>query len=779
MLLETDMTRRAALLLALMAGMALAQQKEPRKLPKWEAMDYGPFYSSSVTMPWSKDFQSPDGITLKGITVKLGGEAPASLCFDTNLCRVAAGWTGGFLKLMGTPFEGTHRPPEQSRPALDGVMKFKTLPGPGWAHQGDFKDPRPEPYVPLPADWARYRGLYVNGSRVVFSYTVGRCPVLELPGFHLQEGVWTFSRTFRLGPSPEPMTLLVCEGAGGGGTGPISGDSFSALEGPADPEHIALVDEIAVGLGAGAPEGARWEIADGKRIHLRLPALPSSTLLRVVLGSGKKNDLPQVARTLREASEDPEPLTHGGPARFEKPVETRGVLGKEAGAYVVDTLTLPDNNPWHSWMRIGGFDFFADGRAAVCTWNGDVWIVSGIDASLEKLSWRRYATGLFQPLGLKIVEDRIYVLGRDQITRLHDLNGDGEADFYECFNNQCGVTPNFHEFALDLQADPEGNFYFAKGAPLLGTQEWDPISSHSGCMLKVSKDGSKLEVIATGLRAPNGSGMGPHGELTCSDNEGIWTPACRLNWIRKGDFLGAVGMHHTAVTPKDYDKPVFWIPHGIDNSSGGQAWVTSDSWGPLKGHLLHLSYGTCALFLVLLDKVGENVQGGAVRLPLTFATGIMRARFHPLDGQLYVAGLKGWQTSAARDGALQRVRYTGKPARTLQGLHVGAKGVDLTFTDPLDPEAAVNLENYSVQIWNYAWTKNYGSPEFSVAEPTRKGHDSLPVVSAKLSADQRTVSLEVLGIRPVMQMMVRVKVKGADGAPISLDLYNTINELPM
>jgi hypothetical protein len=753
------MIRRFALLSLFLVSPVLAQQKESRKLPRWEAMDYGPFYSSSVTMPWSKDFQAPEGITVKAVTVNLGG---AALCFDTNLCRAAAGWTGGFLRMMGTPFEGTHRPPERSRPAMQGEMRFKTLPGPGWAKGDDFKDPRSEPYVPLPADWARYRGLYVNGSRVVLSYTVGACPVLELPTFEQVEGSWSFSRIFRLGPSSVPMTLLLCEGENAA----------------SKPEGIAVLGDLAVGLSPGGLAGAALEISGTTRVHLKLPALRESTLVRVVIGSSRPADLPAFPRLLQTPFEDPEKLTHGGPARFEKPVETHGTLGKEDGPYAVDTLTLPDENPWRSWMRIGGLDFFSDGRAAVSTWNGDVWTLSGIDGTLDHLTWKRIATGLFQPLGLRIVQDQIYVLGRDQITRLHDLNGDGEADFYENFNNQCGVTPNFHEFALDLHTDPEGNFYFTKGAPLLGTLEWDPISSHSGCMLKVSKDGSALEVFATGLRAPNGSSVGPHGEITCSDNEGIWTPACRLNWVRKGSFLGAVGMHHAPVVPKDYDKPICWIPHGIDNSSGGQVWVTSDKWGPFQGHLLHLSYGTCSLFHVVMEKVGGQMQGGVVRFPLSFATGIMRARFHPGDGQLYVAGLKGWQTSGAKDGALQRVRYTGKPVRMLHGLRVRPNGLDLTFTDPIDPDSGANPENYSVQVWNYAWTRNYGSPEFSVADPGRKGHDELSVQSVRLSADGRTVSLDMAGIRPVMQMMIRVKVKAADGAAVKFDVYNTINEVP-
>src|SRR5688500_10771925 len=97
----------------------------------------------------------------------------------------------------------------------------------------------------------------------------------------------------------------------------------------------------------------------------------------------------------------------------------------------------------------------------------------------------------------------------------------------------------------------------------------------------------------------------------------------------------------------------------LDNSSGSQAWVSSDRWGPLKGQLLHTSYGRGTLLLVLQDEAPGVKQGGIVQFPLKFDSGIMRARFHPIDGQLYVAGLKGWQTGGTRDGCLQRVRYTG------------------------------------------------------------------------------------------------------------------------
>src|SRR4029077_1021577 len=128
-------------------------------------------------------------------------------------------------------------------------------------------------------------------------------------------------------------------------------------------------------------------------------------------------------------------------------LETVGKLGAGDGAYVVYEITLPEPNPFKTWWRPGGHDFFANGDAALVNLSGDVWIVSGLDASLAKVKWKRFATGLFQPLGCKIVDGKVYVTGRDQITRLHDLNGDGEADFYENFNNDCVVTDNYHEFA--------------------------------------------------------------------------------------------------------------------------------------------------------------------------------------------------------------------------------------------------------------------------------------------------------------------------------------------
>ncbi len=573
---------------------------------------------------------------------------------------------------------------------------------------------------------------------------------------------------------------------------PLAFDAVCALG--AD-HHVHTTERISQMflLSEGAPSGSEMVLRDGRAL-LHVPAHAAPARFDVRIWRGDRADLDPVYEAARAArpSADIAAALGGGPARWTQAITVAGQLGADADAYTVDSIPVPFDNPYASWMRTGAFDFFADGtRAAVSTWNGDVWIVSGIDKGLAKVTWKRFATGLFDPLGLRIVGDVVHTLGRDQITRLHDVNGDGEADWYECFNNDVLMTEGFHEFAFDLHTDAAGNFYFAKGGPVNpGGRGFQKIVPHHGCILRVSKDGEKLDVYATGFRAPNGMGVGPQGQVTAGDNEGTWMPKCRLSWVTPGSFNGCVDLAHRDAAPTTYDRPLCWFPHDVDNSSGAQVWVTSDKWGPLQGELLHLSYGTCSLFKVLKEEVDGRMQGGVVRLPLSFASSCMRGRFNPVDGQLYICGLKGWQTSAAQDGALQRVRYTGKPLRLPVGLRSLPDGVAITFSVPLDKEVAEDPQSFDVEVWNYIWGSQYGSPHVSVSDPEAdmnkmggkidigyRNSDKLKVTAATLSPDGKTVRLTIPGIQPVMQMQIKLNVDTADGAQVKQTIWNTLHAL--
>ncbi|HVY70160.1 MAG TPA: DUF6797 domain-containing protein [Verrucomicrobiae bacterium] len=746
----------ALLALCLASQPAVGQNSQRTRPPRptgtrWDAMDVGPFFSSGLEVPGTNGakLRRP---ALKGISIKLGAENEAAICFDTERLRWAIGWTGGFLKLpIGREgLEGVPRPV--------GQIAFESPVLPGWSDKdGGFAEPKPPKwdgdvlvsFGPLPREWAKWRGLHQYGRQVVLEYTVGDAKVLELPGYDSASGL--FTRTFRIESSKRPLNLLVSDTKAPEG---VTGEFLWAI--------------------AGKVKGEMKEV-NGQRV-LALPALGSTTF-QLIFGYSSKVDAAGVATMAKSASlPDLKSMVKGGPTLWNEPVVTKGVLGNEDFPYVVDTITIPEENPWKSWIRASGFDFFKDGhRAALCSVSGDVWIVSGIDGNLSELRWKRYATGLFQPLGLKIVNEEVYVGCRDEIVHLHDLDKNGEADYYENFNNDVAISSYYHEFALNLETDSKGNFYFTKGGNL---GDWR--HQHHGALLKVSKDGGKLDVVHYGLRAPNGMSVGPHDEITTSDNEGNWVPSSRVNFSEPGKFYGHVFNAHTAVAPTNYDNPIFWLPHtyDLDNSSGGQAWVTSDKWGPFKGDLLHTSYGACDLFKVMMQKVDGEWQGACVKFPLKFESGVMRGRFNPVDGQLYLCGLVVWQSKGPKTGGFQRVRYTGKPVHMPKDFAVKPNGLAITFTSPLDEAAAKDEQNWGVEQWNYKWTQNYGSPEFSVADPNKKGHDPVAIKSIKLSDDKKTVFLELEDVKPVMQMRVKFSVKAADGAPMNYEIYNTINHVP-
>ncbi len=760
-----------------------AQQSGPTNAPakwKWEQMDPGPFFTSNVEF-------NKTNTALKVVTLRLSdgtNREAAAVAFDTMTLRWAGAWDGGFLHLPKgrDGMEGVPRP--------WGNLGWTTPMGPGWSLDGDLKDPRQSPFERLPDKWGKWRGLHLQGDDVLLEYTVAGVPVLEQVSFRRIEGLPLFTRILQF-DAPVRNQSLVLGWVPNGETRAVGGFAFVR-----DPISQRFVAAMVTGLNK-----LSWISGAGGKLILHFVEVDRTKPVRIDLSYGVSRpdgliDFPSPPlepvpppANLIEAAQPPvrpvpkpypvpvdlRPRLAPKPGRWGGPLITQGRLATSGGdgPYVVDTITPPEPNPYNSWLRFSGFDFFADAtRAAICSVSGDVWVVSGLNEKLDHLEWKRFATGLFQPLGLKIVDDVVYVTCRDGIIRLHDEDGDGEADFYESFNNDVTITPHYHEFCLGLETDLEGNFYFSKGGNLD-----EAIIPHQGTFNRVSKDGSKLSIVATGLRAPNGMSVGPQGELTTSDNEGNWVPASRVNFMKPGGFYGHVFTAHQLPKPTTYDGPVFWLPKNVDNSSGGQTWVTSRRWGPFEGDLLHTSYGLCSLFKAFYETVDGVTQGGVVRFPLKFDSGVMRGRFSPGDGQLYLCGLVIWQSNGAQKGAMHRVRYTGKPVASLRDLAVKADGVELGFTTALDRASVEDTANWSVERWNYKWTEKYGSPEFSVKDPDRKGHDTMTVKSVRLLPGGR-VRVELPEIAPVMQQRLKFALKTAEGQPLEQEVWHTIHRVP-
>lgn len=717
---------------------------------RWNQTDLGPTFSASLK-------PSGQGVkwehTAKVIAVRVGETGNAGIGFDTDMLRLVAGWTDGFIRV--NPGRNALLDHHSAR----GVAHFSTKRTTGWTHGGQWKD-FPQNRGPIPVEQGRYRGLYIAGDRVVLSYRVGTAGVLESPWLLESSGLSIFTRSFEADASLAGESVAIAQGQSGKSTLEKVGGLAVLTRSAAADEVLAVAVKGDAETLDGGPRSLAAKVAKGK----------GTLRFKIYVWKGAREQLPKFAQAV-QADAGPEKLdgwTRGGPRRWAQDLVTQGKLGTGDNPYLIDTITPPFDNPWKSILHFGGHDFFRNGDAAVCTMEGDVWLVKGIDKTLEKLTWQRIATGLYHPLGLRIVDDQVYVLGRDQITRLHDLNGDGETDFYENFNNEGQVSLGSHEFVTALETDPQGNFYYIKCSN--GTE-------HGGSILKVNKSGRGIERVATGFRNPNGFFVGSNGVITAADQQGGWVPSSRVDIIKPGGFYGFMPMHHREKAPETYDGPVTWIPHKVDNSCGGQAWVEGKRWGPIEGELLHFSYGRCEMFHILREEVDGVLQGGAVKFPLRFLSGAMRARFNAGDGQLYVTGLKGWQTSGAQDGCFQRVRYTGKKLLMPSGINVHENGVVLHFHEKLDKELAEDVGSFSVKRWNYRWTRAYGSKHYKLSNPDQVGEDPVEVTSARLLPDGKSVFIGLAEVQAVMQMEIAYDLETTDGDEIIGKVYNTVHKM--
>ncbi|WP_375586260.1 DUF6797 domain-containing protein [Cyclobacterium xiamenense] len=706
-------------------------------------MNHGPFVTSTITYD---PLVASSLFVNKGIAVKVGTHPQAVITFDTDLLRIASAWTGGFLHWY------LERDGLENWPSQDGITHFETSKTPGWSLDGEFEDPRNWPYGPIPREQAHYKGLYIHGDRVLFSYTVGYSQVFELPGFSQVDDQPVFTRTFNLSPTEETLSLRVLQ-----------------VPENSEVERIPLADSrgyLRIRVGSSTRmvgvEGifdstAEWRIKNGHLI-LDLPQIEDPLAFRLSIGPVQSGETSSYMQTYLEQAKDLPDLseyTQPGPDLWEN-LQTEAVMSKNEGPFAVDELTIPADNPWNSFIRLMDVDFLSDGRAVVVSLSGDVWLVEGIGETLGRLHWHRFATGLFQPGGVKVVDDQIYVTGRDQITRLHDFNGDGFADFYENFNNEIMASTNFHAFTMNLETDAQGNFYFAKSTP------WPPylrrsgppakaeITPHHGVLLRLSPDGEKLETIATGLRNPNGLDIGPEGEIIYADNEGNWVPTSKVHRIKEGEFHGFIPSSHQSEVPESFEPPIVWTPHYLDNSPAKPMFITSTRWPEeLRDDLLLASYGRASLALILKEEVDGVWQGAHVNLPLVFKSGLERGRFHK-DGQLYLAGMTSWQSIGEDWGSFHRVRYTGQPLTVPVAVYTKAGGIELHFNKKLDPGIATSMDNFRLQKWTYPWTSQYGSrgKVYSVDNPGETRPDAVQVASIRLSSDGKVVFLEIPSLKP-------------------------------
>jgi hypothetical protein len=133
-----------------------------------------------------------------------------------------------------------------------------------------------------------------------------------------------------------------------------------------------------------------------------------------------------------------------------------------------------------------------------------------------------------------------------------------------------------------------------------------------------------------------------------------------------------------------------------------------------------------------------------------FPTGVMRGRFGT-DGALYTCGMFAWAGNATSPGGFYRIRRSDKPAQVPLAIHATKGELSVTFSDALE---SVKTSDFNFKVWSLKRSANYGSKHFD--------EHPLEIRAARLSADKRTVTLEIPDLAPTQCYELAIKSGGLD-----------------
>src|SRR5438067_10339151 len=128
-------------------------------------------------------------------------------------------------------------------------------------------------------------------------------------------------------------------------------------------------------------------------------------------------------------------------------------------------------------------------------------------------------------------------------------------------------------------------------------------------------------------------------------------------------------------------------------------------------------------------------------------------------GALYIAQTtRGWMPTKGTEG-MQRVVWTGENPVDILHLRLTRQGFALQFTEPMSA-AAGELRNYRVRRFQYNYHIHDGS--------LRVNQVNVPVRNAKLSADGRSVELELSEMQPdyIYELEATAQVASKGGRPL-------------
>ena len=739
-----------------------------------------PFITTSIDLRNMGHGLPEWNLTSRGVIMLLGDDTYA--CFDTDLLRWSVGWTGDFIPLTGMAqisYNDFFNKKNKYNTVL-GEPKLATGLYPGWMiNEATYTDPRKKetpydknPWGPIPTSIGHWDGIELEDSTLALNYTIDDTKIRELPGQKSFAEETAFIRTFEVAPHQNPMHVNLAEVING--TETVFGESWAYVLQGENQDSVTAV-------GMMPDHGSAWNFKDNRYITIKLNPTDVGLHLRFFIWKGPVEKIDDFKAFVdSEFDKDYSYKKQENITRWPERVYTQEIKSPDTAAYVTDQLLLPVPNPWQRNIRIMDVDFFSDGRGAVVSYSGDVWLVEGVGT--DYMTWSRYASGLNQPMSIEIVKDTIYVFDRMGITRFHDTNNDGEADYYENFSNIADQSMETREWPADMVVAPEGGFYIAKGGSLSGgphigdptTKGFARGSQYDGSVLYITEDGRSLEVIATGLRGPF---LGIHPEtgfLTATDQQGNFVPSTPVYHVEKGDYYGVKSTAHVVDTPA-LTPPLLWSPHNYEPSSIGQVWMTTDKLGPLNEQLIHISFGKPGLYKILIDTTGQTLQGGLTYIGGHYPTPVSKGSIRAKDGLPYFTGFNLWGSSSKGISSLLRLRYTGEPDYLPRKFEAGRQGIILRFGVELSNAEVNNIGNYQVKRYNYKRTPEYGSGHYRL--DGSPGEEHLPVLASHLSTDKKSILLLVPNMTQVEQMEVNYSILTEDQVPVEGRFPFTLHEV--
>jgi hypothetical protein len=420
----------AASLLLLAAGSVVLTQcaggKTLIKENNFETLDLGPFVEKdfpyvSTSMDARKLGASfpKDNVSARTLALKLADSS--YVCFDTDLLRWTVAWTGDFLPMYLMPQVSYRDYYNKGNKTAEIAGKAKLATGlyPGWSVGAPvFKEIRPALdtipiWGPVPPEAGHWNGVYVYKNQAVLSYTVGKTEVYELVTSDRFSGETGFQRNFEIGSGGDQLFFTAAEVVKG--TDAKVTDRISYLYHGVNKDSVTAVAVIG--------GEAKTNIVENRYLSVSVPAGAQSRNLAVLVWMGPAGKLPDFEARAGVAKPVAFPsFKKGGPTLWKGSVLTQGKLSADSEDFVIDQVTLPLPNPWKRNVRVADIAFFPDGTAAVVTFSGDIWIVEGIMEDLKKIKWRRFASGLHEPMSIEIRKGEIYVFDRGGIVKPVDLN---------------------------------------------------------------------------------------------------------------------------------------------------------------------------------------------------------------------------------------------------------------------------------------------------------------------------------------------------------------------